>query len=33
MTITYPEMIGAEYYIVLHIVKNIFGLSKRKLFF
>lgn len=28
MTITYPEMIDVEYYIVLYIVKRIFSLSK-----
>lgn len=33
MTITYPEMIDVEYYIVLYIVKHIFSLYHRKLFF
>lgn len=33
MTITYPEMIDVEYYIVLYLVKHIFSPSKRKLLF
>lgn len=33
MTITYPEMIDAEYYIVLYIVKHIFSLSDTLFFF
>jgi len=32
MTITYPEMIGVEYYTVLYI-RDIFNLSKQKFFF
>lgn len=32
MTITYSEMIGVEYYIVLYIVRHLFNLPKQKFF-